>query len=563
MSYQDRIDIDRLYDLIYDTQSQQLKVITRDEFEQIIGSTRDLKDKMDLYPDKSEVELEILRILKEAGVITDDQYNELVGRIEAVRSVANRADGNATNALGTASTAQRTADGADTKATNAQTVASNANSTASRAENTASDAYDLANGADSKADRAISDSSDAYDLANTANGKADNLRNDVGTVTGGNLQSQINTVDGKADDLRDDVGTVTGDDLQTQVTTANGTASNAYTLADGADTKADDLRTDVGTVNQPTDGSLQQQITYLPAYISDLMVTQSSSTSEMGLPIFCSEFSSSVWYIGFRLTELAKKTIRDYGSITFTIKLNKPNNTTETINHTINNPSQGSIPSIVKIAYPNFLDLWGVTLITCENLKYIIIIGGVATKSHVHTISNITNLQATLNNKSNNGHTHSISDVTNLQTSLDGKANSTHSHSISEVTNLQSSLDSKANSTHSHSISEVTNLQSSLDAKQDSISWETKSVGVGTLEVCSALRLAHWSGGGFYNVTQNYKTMTGVDLSDYAPNKPITNFADSINPLLIIYIQTDGVVKYASQSSTGNFYLSWDILWKY
>lgn len=643
MSYQDRIDIDRLYDLIYDARSEQLKVVTREEFEQLFGSISSFKDMQELYYDKSEVYLKILEVLKEAGVITEDTYNELIAKIQTAQNTADLADTKATNAVGTANTAQTSATNAlngvnridgeigdtSTQGTikydvnQAKTQSSQAIQDSSVAKQDSSQAltnsnnalegvddirdeignattpntikYDVFNAksnsteALSKSNQAISDSSDALALAdevdakadnlrrdvgtvtgsdlqtqvNTVDGKADDLRDDVGTVTGGNLQSQINTVDGKADDLRTDVGTVTGDDLQTQVTTVNGTASNAYTLADEVDAKADDLRTDVGTVNQPTDGSLQQQITYLPAYISDLMVTQSSSTSEMGLPIFCSEFSSSVWYIGFRLTELAKKTIRDYGSITFTIKLNKPNNTTETINHTINNPSQGSIPSIVKIAYPNFLDLWGVTLITCENLKYIIIIGGVATKSHVHTISNITNLQATLNNKSNNGHTHSISDVTNLQTSLDGKANSTHSHSISEVTNLQSSLDSKANSTHSHSISEVTNLQSSLDAKQDSISWETKSVGVGTLEVCSALRLAHWSGGGFYNVTQNYKTMTGVDLSDYAPNKPITNFADSINPLLIIYIQTDGVVKYASQSSTGNFYLSWDILWKY
>ena len=40
-------------------------------------------------------------------------------------------------------------------------------------------------------------------------------------------------------------------------------------------------------------------------------------------------------------------------------------------------------------------------------------------------------------------HSHQISDVTNLQTSLNGKANSTHSHSISDVTNLQSTLNDK------------------------------------------------------------------------------------------------------------------------
>lgn len=42
-------------------------------------------------------------------------------------------------------------------------------------------------------------------------------------------------------------------------------------------------------------------------------------------------------------------------------------------------------------------------------------------------------------------HTHAISDVTNLQTSLDGKAALSHTHAISEVTNLQTSLDAKLN----------------------------------------------------------------------------------------------------------------------
>ena len=44
-------------------------------------------------------------------------------------------------------------------------------------------------------------------------------------------------------------------------------------------------------------------------------------------------------------------------------------------------------------------------------------------------------------------HTHAISDVTNLQTTLDGKAASSHTHAISDVTNLQTSLDGKVSDT--------------------------------------------------------------------------------------------------------------------
>ena len=54
-----------------------------------------------------------------------------------------------------------------------------------------------------------------------------------------------------------------------------------------------------------------------------------------------------------------------------------------------------------------------------------------APPTHTHTKAQITDFT----------HTHAISDVTNLQTTLDGKAASSHTHAISDVTNLQTSLD--------------------------------------------------------------------------------------------------------------------------
>lgn len=63
-------------------------------------------------------------------------------------------------------------------------------------------------------------------------------------------------------------------------------------------------------------------------------------------------------------------------------------------------------------------------------------------------------------------HTHVISDVTNLQTTLDGKASTSHTHVISDVTNLQATLDAKANTSHTHVISDVTGLQTALDGKE-------------------------------------------------------------------------------------------------
>jgi hypothetical protein len=57
-----------------------------------------------------------------------------------------------------------------------------------------------------------------------------------------------------------------------------------------------------------------------------------------------------------------------------------------------------------------------------------------AALSHSHAITDVTNLQTSLNGKANTSHTHAISDVTNLQTTLNGKANTGHGHDVIEIT---------------------------------------------------------------------------------------------------------------------------------
>lgn len=69
-------------------------------------------------------------------------------------------------------------------------------------------------------------------------------------------------------------------------------------------------------------------------------------------------------------------------------------------------------------------------------------LNGKANSTHSHSISNITNLQSTLNGKSGTGHTHDDRYYTEseMNTKLNSKANSSHTHSIGDVTNLQSKL---------------------------------------------------------------------------------------------------------------------------
>lgn len=70
-------------------------------------------------------------------------------------------------------------------------------------------------------------------------------------------------------------------------------------------------------------------------------------------------------------------------------------------------------------------------------------------------------------------HSHNISDITNLQTTLDGKASTTHNHdsayrqisyvpSWTEITDKPSTF---TPSSHTHAISDITNLQTTLDGK--------------------------------------------------------------------------------------------------
>ena len=80
-------------------------------------------------------------------------------------------------------------------------------------------------------------------------------------------------------------------------------------------------------------------------------------------------------------------------------------------------------------------------------------LNGKANSSHNHSISNITNLQSALDNKSATGHTHDdrYYTETEMNTKLNGKANSTHTHNISDVTGLSTSLDGKMSNNYSES----------------------------------------------------------------------------------------------------------------
>lgn len=100
---------------------------------------------------------------------------------------------------------------------------------------------------------------------------------------------------------------------------------------------------------------------------------------------------------------------------------------------------------------------------------------GKAASSHTHTIANVTGLQAALDGKAALSHTHAQSDVTNLVTDLAGKAASVHTHAQADVTGLVAALAGKAATTHTHAQADVTNLVSDLAGKAASVHTHAQS----------------------------------------------------------------------------------------
>lgn len=65
-----------------------------------------------------------------------------------------------------------------------------------------------------------------------------------------------------------------------------------------------------------------------------------------------------------------------------------------------------------------------------------------------------------LNGKANSSHSHSISNITNLQSSLDGKSPTSHTHDDRYYTEseMNTKLNGKANSSHTHTASQISDL---------------------------------------------------------------------------------------------------------
>jgi hypothetical protein len=128
-------------------------------------------------------------------------------------------------------------------------------------------------------------------------------------------------------------------------------------------------------------------------------------------------------------------------------------------------------------------------------------------------------------------HTHLISEVSNLQTTLDGKSNTGHTHDYSTLTSIPSTFTPSA---HSHVISDVTGLQTALDGKVD----ETVPTVSGDLNTYTTT--------GFYflpsgtGVTNHPNTAISFEILVISNGTNISQMAFSSNGGQLMYLRSTG-----------------------
>lgn len=153
--------------------------------------------------------------------------------------------------------------------------------------------------------------------------------------------------------------------------------------------------------------------------------------------------------------------------------------------------------------------------------------------AHTHTNTSDVHITSserqTWNSKANGTHGHAISDITNLQTTLNGKA------STSDIANLQTALNGKA------STSDITNLQTALNGKASTSDLAALDVGV--------KRIDYWTEEGEgVQIYSNSKTLT--DASSFSDSKEYKATKD----VCLIYTVTNSPGSGQTSDFSGFYY---------
>lgn len=228
---------------------------------------------------------------------------------------------------------------------------------------------------------------DAQASGDTAQSNLTTAITEINNVTaqGGtfaNLHNSINNAQSAADDAQDNLDTSIADienltgtvfpNLKNHIETARDDIDDIIDPQTGSLTIAQQnisqVQTDIGDVNQSVDGSLQEQITYLPSYIDRIYVSHSSTYSDTGGISRLVQPTSANVIVHF--SELAKKVARDNNGLLFTVYVTDPDNITNPTNIWLLSSNIGS-SEVISV---NFSKL-GQYVISCEHLKYNLQVG--------------------------------------------------------------------------------------------------------------------------------------------------------------------------------------------
>lgn len=231
--------------------------------------------------------------------------------------------------------------------------------------------------------------------SNSVKGLINKVDNDINNQTTGlnvkvtGLESNIDTVSDGLDTANGHIGTIQGMMYGSDIEhPSDGSLMKKIDTAEGNITTVQgditDLDTIVGTTTSKvqTDGSLQTQITYLPAYINRLFVTQSVNIDNENVN-YSKINVGEIGYIVLAITELAKKIIRDNGSVTYTVYVTDPDNITTTLTRTQNYTS--SSRQSISFTFSKV----GLYVVACEHLKYVVWVGEEIPHTHKNNYAKI------------------------------------------------------------------------------------------------------------------------------------------------------------------------------
>ena len=177
---------------------------------------------------------------------------------------------------------------------------------------------------------------------------------------------------------------------------------------------------------------------------------------------------------------------------------------------------------------------------------------GAAASSHTHSISNITNLQTTLDGKAASSHTHSASQVTGLTASRALVSDSSGHPAVSAVTStelgyldgvtsrIQTQLNGKAASSHTHAISALSDLNSGWDSY----------LKIAPKLINSATALTNQN-------LQDYKTIDNVGFYYGAGGNSVTNKPSGVDAFSLTILQSGSGVVTQILTSSNTVYVNY------